>query len=196
VSAPCLASLTPLTSCHSFTRLFGIDQTVPRRAFYHLKKDFFPSVYYSSFIKGTWQGPKGWSLSAPSARSFSSSARRSFSTSSAAARDQPARRPRDPLATSPHAVRHALPSGETLIVRAPPTAGTPHSSADFGARPAQPGASAGELFNVAPHAGTGVLPPPIRAPKVAAKEPELNEQEITEIRRLRAADPTLSARAL
>ncbi|KAH7050024.1 hypothetical protein B0J12DRAFT_740306 [Macrophomina phaseolina] len=38
----------------------GIDQAVPRRAFYHLKKDFFPWVYYKSMVKGTWGGPKGF----------------------------------------------------------------------------------------------------------------------------------------
>ncbi|KAL4890837.1 hypothetical protein BDV59DRAFT_183754 [Aspergillus ambiguus] len=38
----------------------GIDQKTPRRAFYHLKKDFFPWVYYKSMVKGTWAGPKGW----------------------------------------------------------------------------------------------------------------------------------------
>ncbi|KAK7397810.1 hypothetical protein QQX98_012825 [Neonectria punicea] len=37
-----------------------VDQTVPRRAFYHLKKDFFPWVHYQSMVKGTWGGPKGW----------------------------------------------------------------------------------------------------------------------------------------
>lgn len=37
-----------------------IDQAIPRRAFYHLKKDFFPWVYYKSMVKGTWAGPKGW----------------------------------------------------------------------------------------------------------------------------------------
>ncbi|CBF85635.1 hypothetical protein AN1825.2 [Aspergillus nidulans FGSC A4] len=46
----------------TFNRWFGIDQAVPRRAFYHLKKDFFPWVYYSSMVKGTWRGPKGWSV--------------------------------------------------------------------------------------------------------------------------------------
>ncbi|KAL4817419.1 hypothetical protein BDW67DRAFT_159454 [Aspergillus spinulosporus] len=46
----------------TFHRWFGIDQAVPRRAFYHLKKDFFPWVYYSSMVKGTWRGPKGWSV--------------------------------------------------------------------------------------------------------------------------------------
>ncbi|KAG9766013.1 sulfide,quinone oxidoreductase/flavo-binding protein, partial [Aureobasidium melanogenum] len=39
---------------------FGVDQAVPRRAFYHLKKDFFPWVYYNNMVKGTWGGPKGW----------------------------------------------------------------------------------------------------------------------------------------
>lgn len=39
---------------------FGLDQTTPRRLFYHLKKDFFPWVYYKSMVKGTWGGPKGW----------------------------------------------------------------------------------------------------------------------------------------
>ncbi|KAJ5467001.1 sulfide quinone-reductase [Penicillium sp. IBT 31633x] len=38
----------------------GIDQITPRRAFYHLKKDFFPWVYYQAMVKGTWGGPKGW----------------------------------------------------------------------------------------------------------------------------------------
>ncbi len=38
----------------------GWDQATPRRAFYHLKKDFFPWVYYKSMVKGTWGGPKGW----------------------------------------------------------------------------------------------------------------------------------------
>ncbi|PWY69782.1 sulfide quinone reductase [Aspergillus heteromorphus CBS 117.55] len=44
----------------TFGKWFGIDQAVPRRAFYHLKKDFFPWVYYQSLVKGTWAGPEGW----------------------------------------------------------------------------------------------------------------------------------------
>lgn len=44
----------------TFGRLLGIDQAIPRRAFYHLKKDFFPWVYYKSLVKGTWAGPQGW----------------------------------------------------------------------------------------------------------------------------------------
>lgn len=39
---------------------FGIDQGKPRKSFYHLKKDFFPWVYFNSMVKGTWAGPKGW----------------------------------------------------------------------------------------------------------------------------------------
>lgn len=41
-------------------RWLGLDQATPRRAFYHLKKDFFPWVYFKSMVKGTWGGPSGW----------------------------------------------------------------------------------------------------------------------------------------
>lgn len=44
----------------TFNKWLGVDQIEPRRAFYHLKKDFFPWVYYKSLVKGTWAGPKGW----------------------------------------------------------------------------------------------------------------------------------------
>lgn len=44
----------------TFGNLLGIDQATPRRSFFHLKKDFFPWVYYSSMVNGTWGGPKGW----------------------------------------------------------------------------------------------------------------------------------------
>jgi sulfide:quinone oxidoreductase len=44
----------------TFGELLGIDQAVPRRSFYHLKKDFFPWVYKNYMVKGTWGGPKGW----------------------------------------------------------------------------------------------------------------------------------------
>jgi len=44
----------------TFGKWLGIDQATPRRAFYHLKKDFFPWVYYKSMVKGTWGGAKGW----------------------------------------------------------------------------------------------------------------------------------------
>ncbi len=45
----------------TFNSWLGIDQGTPRRAFYYLKKDFFPWVYYKSMVKGSWGGPKGWS---------------------------------------------------------------------------------------------------------------------------------------
>ncbi|RMZ69289.1 sulfide quinone reductase [Pyrenophora seminiperda CCB06] len=44
----------------TFGEWFGIDQAVPRRAFYHLKKDFFPWVYDRWHVKGRWGGPTGW----------------------------------------------------------------------------------------------------------------------------------------
>jgi len=44
----------------TFGNWFGVDQAVPRRAFYHLKKDFFPWVYSEYMVKGMWGGPKGW----------------------------------------------------------------------------------------------------------------------------------------
>ncbi|CAG7953464.1 unnamed protein product [Penicillium salamii] len=44
----------------TFGNWFGIDQGEPRRAFYHLKKDFFPWVYANYMVKGNWSGPKGW----------------------------------------------------------------------------------------------------------------------------------------
>lgn len=44
----------------TFNNWFGIDQGTPRGAFYRLKKDFFPWVYFQSMVKGTWAGPKGW----------------------------------------------------------------------------------------------------------------------------------------
>lgn len=44
----------------TFGGIFGIDQSIPRRAFYHLKKDFFPWVYQNFMVKGRWAGPKGF----------------------------------------------------------------------------------------------------------------------------------------
>ncbi|KAA8568277.1 hypothetical protein EYC84_007313 [Monilinia fructicola] len=44
----------------TFNKWFGIDQSVPRKEFYYLKKDFFPWVYGKYMVKGNWGGPKGW----------------------------------------------------------------------------------------------------------------------------------------
>jgi len=67
-----------LEPVETFSRMFGIDQAVPRRcvvsstplhflllthrllrAFFHLKKDIFPRVYWKLMTKGMWFGPKG-----------------------------------------------------------------------------------------------------------------------------------------
>lgn len=44
----------------TFGAWLGIDQVVPRRAFYHLKKDFFPWAYKRYVAKGSWGRPKGF----------------------------------------------------------------------------------------------------------------------------------------
>ncbi|UPL00160.1 hypothetical protein LCI18_011094 [Fusarium solani-melongenae] len=44
----------------TFGDMLGIDQAVPRRSFYYMKKDFFPWVYFKYHVKGQWGGPKGW----------------------------------------------------------------------------------------------------------------------------------------
>jgi hypothetical protein len=43
----------------TFAGVFG-SQDKPRRAFYHLKKDLFPPVYFNSLLKGKWFGPSGF----------------------------------------------------------------------------------------------------------------------------------------
>lgn len=44
----------------TFAKVPGIgSQDVPRRAFYHLKKDVFPPVYWGAFLKGIWFGRGG-----------------------------------------------------------------------------------------------------------------------------------------
>ncbi|PVH90204.1 FAD/NAD(P)-binding domain-containing protein, partial [Periconia macrospinosa] len=37
-----------------------VDQAKPNRAFYYMKKYFFPWVYFAAMVKGRWAGPKGW----------------------------------------------------------------------------------------------------------------------------------------
>ena len=44
----------------TFAGVLG-DQAVPSRLFYHLKKDFFPYVYFDKMVKGQWYGAKGFS---------------------------------------------------------------------------------------------------------------------------------------
>lgn len=182
----------------TFGSLFGIDQGVPRKAFYHLKKDFFPWVYYNSYVKGTWSGPKGFSFSAapisPEAvagkRTFSSlstrsipGSRRGFATSSVGLRNTPARRPRDPLDASPDAARHTLPTGETFIVRPPPSA-SPVRSTIYQPQP---------LLNAQPASDTSSLPPALRPSTYRASQADRNAvitpEQIAKIQRLRKEDP-------
>jgi len=44
----------------TFGRLLGVDQGVPRKAFFYLKKEFFPWVYAKYHVQGRWGGPKGF----------------------------------------------------------------------------------------------------------------------------------------
>ncbi|EMD94989.1 hypothetical protein COCC4DRAFT_52783 [Bipolaris maydis ATCC 48331] len=44
----------------TFGKVLGVDQGVPRKAFYWLKKEFFPWVYGRYHVKGEWAGPKGF----------------------------------------------------------------------------------------------------------------------------------------
>ncbi|KAI0093623.1 FAD/NAD(P)-binding domain-containing protein [Irpex rosettiformis] len=39
--------------------LVGGDQSTPKRLFFHLKKDFFPAVYWNFMVNGKWYGAKG-----------------------------------------------------------------------------------------------------------------------------------------
>ncbi|KAI0748044.1 FAD/NAD-P-binding domain-containing protein [Daedaleopsis nitida] len=43
----------------TFASMVG-DQAIPRAAFYHLKKDFFPWVYWHYMVKGNWFGSTGF----------------------------------------------------------------------------------------------------------------------------------------
>ncbi|WFD29843.1 eukaryotic sulfide quinone oxidoreductase [Malassezia sp. CBS 17886] len=177
----------------TFAETIGIDQGVPHRAFYYLKKDFFPWVYFNSFLSGTWAGPKGWSFGGR--RTFSSTARpgtRSFSTSSKALRNAPAtafrntpsRRPRDPLTKSRTAIRFPLDGGETFIVRPPPSQEPPRITT-YAADGLMSGA------DLLPDASAQTLPPPLRPQRrsVRASESSLSSEQIAEIQQLRAQNP-------
>lgn len=170
----------------TFNSLFGIDQIEPRRAFYHLKKDFFPWVYFNNYVKGTWAGPKGFAYGNKAGMHTSAvpGSRRGFASSAVSARNTPARRPRDPLDYSPNAVRHPLPSGETFIVRPPPTAGSAASTTHVPQPLLNP--TAAESSSDSP------LPPLL---KQRNQGPRVTPDQIAEIQRLRAADPIANTAA-
>ncbi|PKI83078.1 eukaryotic sulfide quinone oxidoreductase [Malassezia vespertilionis] len=158
---------------------YGIDQSKPQSVFYHLKKSFFPWVYFNSFVKGTWNGPKGWSFGL---RGYASNAspnqKRGFATSAISLRNAPVRRPRDPLNTG-RSSRSVLESGATFISRAPPTPVSGRTTLE----------SANALFDSAvpvSEADLGSLPPQLRQ-RTSGKT--LTETEIAQIQQLRAEAP-------
>jgi len=51
----------------TFEGIFG-GQEVPNRAFYHLKKDFFPWVYWNHYVNGTWFGSNAFTRPDTSAK--------------------------------------------------------------------------------------------------------------------------------
>jgi hypothetical protein len=106
---------------------------------------------------------------------------RYISNSAPRLRDTPVRRTRDPLDTSPDAVRHRLPTGETFIVRPPPTAPTPYN---FG--PSQ--------TTVSYPSTSTTLPPALRPRTRLRISPEeinhnLSSEQIASIQALRKQDP-------
>lgn len=152
---------------------YGIDQSKPQRAFYYLKKDFFPWVYYRNMVKGTWAGPKGF---LGTIRTFSSSARKM--------RNTPARHPRDPLDTSVHASRFSLPTRETFVVRPAPSQPSSRMSVP----------AAETLFAApAPISETELagLPPALRKHHRQARLATnvLSPEKVAELQQLRAQDP-------
>ena len=181
----------------TFNSMFGIDQSQPSRAFYHLKKDFFPWVYYNSYVKGTWAGPKGWSTGNGLASGKTPGGSRAFSTSARAQRDTPSRRPKDPLDSDPNAVRHKLDDGATFIVRPAPSSGFSHI---IGSEPTPSGDAVPVdilSYMASPHEGAGnaPVPPPLK-PNTRRLDKsgkplrdDLTSAEIAEIQRLRAEDP-------
>jgi len=196
--------LTSLFFIHlySFTPL-GLDQSVPRRAFYHLKKDFFPWIYYNSMVKGTWAGPKGF-LSAPSTSrslstytrptisSSSSNKARNFSTSSIASRNSPSRRPRDPLQTDSSAQRATLEDGSFFISRPPPTVPSNESTV-FSAHP-----FLSNNQNTEVSSSSSFLPPPLkpRTRKVSRTiRNDLSSEEISKLQAFRETGASVNETA-
>lgn len=169
----------------SFAGVFGLDQGKPQRAFYYMKKDFFPWVYFNNFVTGTWAGPRGWTNL--SARTYSTQMRkfgapRSFATSAAALRNRPMRRPRDPLAGNASAERAPLASGETFITRPPPSMLSGKTTAD-----------AVEPFFDASYGSAQAqqLPPEIPPRRRGARRAtaQLTSAQIQDVQQLRAQDP-------
>lgn len=111
--------------------------------------------------------------------SSKSQSSRAFSISAASQRNTPARRPRDPLDTSVDAIRHHLPTGETFIVRPPPSTSSPFNL------------ESSQKEVVTYPASTLQLPPALRPsrPKGQNQDKLLSESDIAKIQTLRRQDP-------
>ncbi|UZJ56921.1 hypothetical protein CBS101457_006241 [Exobasidium rhododendri] len=105
---------------------------------------------------------------------------RKMSSSAICSRNTPARRPRDPLETAPNAVRHAIPTGETFIVRPPPSADSPYNL------------NSGRETTVYP-TSSSLLPPALRpsrpTPFTGEAKLLLDSADIEKVQKLRASDP-------
>ncbi|WFD00671.1 eukaryotic sulfide quinone oxidoreductase [Malassezia yamatoensis] len=162
---------------------FGLDQGKPQRAFYYLKKNFFPWVYFNSMLKGTWNGRSGFQFGTRSYSTHAMNRSRMFSTSCVAQRNTPARRPRDPL-DSANVTRFPLASGETFLKRTPASQPSHRTSLQ----------SAEQLFDSAQsihETQQATLPPKLRMRHRQARDAHaiLSEDQIKEIQSLRAQDP-------
>jgi sulfide:quinone oxidoreductase len=105
---------------------------------------------------------------------------RLFSTTAAAARNTPARRPRDPADTGE---KHPLPDGATLVVRAPPT---PPATRTTVHQPSPLLAAQPAPAETDESAEGAALPPVLKARTPRAS---LTPAEIARLQQLRAADP-------
>jgi hypothetical protein len=104
---------------------------------------------------------------------------RSISTSTICYRNTPVRRPRDPLEQASNAVRHAIPTGETFIVRPPPSAESPYNLK-----------SSQQQTTVVYPTSAHVLPPALSPNRSDIKgEKEMSAESIQAIREMRATDP-------
>ncbi|KAH9060500.1 mitochondrial ribosomal protein subunit L20-domain-containing protein [Lactarius vividus] len=97
----------------------------------------------------------------------------------------PMRHP-DPLLNNPNAVTTSLPEDLTFIHRSPPSASTPFS---YTSNPTSPLL----LAESPPAAASFSLPPRVLRPKSPPNQ--LSEEQIKEMRRLRAEDPTRYTRS-
>jgi Mitochondrial ribosomal protein subunit L20 len=91
----------------------------------------------------------------------------------------------DPLLNNPNAVTTSLSQDLTFIHRPPPSAPTPHS---YTVNPSSPLLRTEPL----PSSVGSALPPPLEKPK--SKPPQLQEDEIAKIQRLRMENPARHTR--